>query len=81
MTYWNNFNSHARVGRDTRFRIFLHQNVISTHTPAWGVTMAVIRMERTNDDFNSHARVGRDLKPCKPKIARYSFQLIRPRGA
>ena len=32
------FNSHARVGRDTSLLIFFLHLLISTHTPAWGVT-------------------------------------------
>ena len=34
----DNFNSHARVGRDQIFRRFRVGSSISTHTPAWGVT-------------------------------------------
>ena len=58
--FWN-FNSHARVGRDRAALSVRHKLVISTHTPAWGVT------EESHDvlsyffDFNSHARVGRDF--------------------
>ena len=35
--------------------------VISTHTPAWGVTRANVRQRVPRTDFNSHARVGRDM--------------------
>ena len=33
-----NFNSHARVGRDAIAKAFFDVMEISTHTPAWGVT-------------------------------------------
>ena len=33
-----NFNSHARVGRDSFHLHLAHTPTISTHTPAWGVT-------------------------------------------
>ena len=33
-----NFNSHARVGRDLFLGIQIVNMLISTHTPAWGVT-------------------------------------------
>ena len=34
----NNFNSHARVGRDPLIYELRMNGKISTHTPAWGVT-------------------------------------------
>ena len=36
------FNSHARVGRDTMPRSMFVEQIISTHTPAWGVTLDVV---------------------------------------
>ena len=33
------FNSHARVGRDKVAKTLDKHNLISTHTPAWGVTI------------------------------------------
>ena len=33
------FNSHARVGRDQQLLKSLNETCISTHTPAWGVTL------------------------------------------
>ena len=53
------FNSHARVGRDVNWMGDLFWMIISTHTPAWGVT-ATRYATRAQNDFNSHARVGRD---------------------
>ena len=43
--------------------IFRHilQYIISTHTPAWGVTLVVKSDQVVHANFNSHARVGRDL--------------------
>ena len=39
--YSADFNSHARVGRDFEHLVlFFYADVISTHTPAWGVTKA-----------------------------------------
>ena len=38
----SDFNSHARVGRDTRFHVSSPFIGISTHTPAWGVTLDVV---------------------------------------
>ena len=35
------FNSHARVGRDADRAGTSTQHVISTHTPAWGVTQII----------------------------------------
>ena len=35
---FQNFNSHARVGRDGLLRLQNSDAGISTHTPAWGVT-------------------------------------------
>ena len=35
------FNSHARVGRDVNWMGDLFWMIISTHTPAWGVTFCV----------------------------------------
>ena len=34
---------------------------ISTHTPAWGVTVCTVDFFVHRHNFNSHARVGRDL--------------------
>ena len=54
-----NFNSHARVGRDKDLTTAAAYTIISTHTPAWGVTLTdFVRV--FPPDFNSHARVGRD---------------------
>ena len=39
LTFSANFNSHARVGRDDITMIFSMMMKISTHTPAWGVTV------------------------------------------
>ncbi len=38
---------------------FAH-SLISTHTPAWGVTLGGSVNENRTTHFNSHARVGRD---------------------
>ena len=57
--FWN-FNSHARVGRDRAALSVRHKLVISTHTPAWGVTLPLPSAACHPDNFNSHARVGRD---------------------
>ena len=35
---------------------------ISTHTPAWGVTVYNMSYTSTEVNFNSHARVGRDAE-------------------
>ena len=35
--------------------------VISTHTPAWGVTYYLVADKIADSNFNSHARVGRDV--------------------
>ena len=56
-----NFNSHARVGRDLSVADFLDYWLISTHTPAWGVTISTTYVIGIIDYFNSHARVGRDV--------------------
>ena len=34
----SDFNSHARVGRDQILEVTAGTDIISTHTPAWGVT-------------------------------------------
>ena len=34
--------------------------MISTHTPAWGVTVGIVSNVMNLYHFNSHARVGRD---------------------
>ena len=54
------FNSHARVGRDPVVYRVLQFVIISTHTPAWGVTAYNVRRHLHCGNFNSHARVGRD---------------------
>ena len=36
------FNSHARVGRDVNWMGDLFWMIISTHTPAWGVTATTL---------------------------------------
>ena len=38
-----NFNSHARVGRDRMAQTVWTVKTISTHTPAWGVTLQTLR--------------------------------------
>ena len=59
--YCQNFNSHARVGRDAYVvHSWKNQDGISTHTPAWGVTWLSAALSRRLHYFNSHARVGRD---------------------
>ena len=56
-----NFNSHARVGRDGgAITTPGYVGDISTHTPAWGVTLLLRCSSRSTGNFNSHARVGRD---------------------
>ncbi len=54
------FNSHARVGRDIVSLSSLDVAEISTHTPAWGVTLRWVYRMHGRAYFNSHARVGRD---------------------
>ena len=57
---FQHFNSHARMGRDFSITVSCCYSIISTHTPAWGVTI----LDEINMpfviDFNSHARMGRD---------------------
>ena len=55
-----NFNSHARVGRDLADIRKKRCAKISTHTPAWGVTALMQNKATAILHFNSHARVGRD---------------------
>ena len=57
-----NFNSHARVGRDQVKNALKKILEISTHTPAWGVTIVLKFRAVQHANFNSHARVGRDKK-------------------
>ena len=53
------FNSHPRVGGDDYGDQRLRAESISTHTPAWGVTVtAFISVAKVY--FNSHPRVGGD---------------------
>ena len=60
LTVYLHFNSHARVGRDfVRCRLRMPP-WISTHTPAWGVTVCTVDFFVHRHNFNSHARVGRD---------------------
>ena len=57
----NNFNSHAREGRDengTKTNYTIRQ--ISTHTPVKGVTNLKALHKKYCLNFNSHAREGRD---------------------
>ena len=68
------FNPHARVGRDVH-SLFLTDKIqiISIHTPAWGVTQP-----RHNDCdrtryFNPHARVGRDYRRRERRRIYYHF--------
>ena len=76
-----NFNSHARVGRDPAPAPIRLPAAISTHTPAWGVTICMKIMTSIMMNFNSHARVGRDAFWWNPPMRRPRFQLTRPRGA
>ena len=76
------FNSHARVGRDP-FSVFAIRCMvrISTHTPAWGVTLFQRFVGCGILHFNSHARVGRDVTGSPIRLIIALFQLTRPRGA
>ena len=53
------FYSHAREGRDPKSMVNLFWFIISTHTPARGVTLQRQRVAM-NCNFYSHAREGRD---------------------
>ena len=48
------------MGRDLFSYSFFLFFKISTHTPAWGATMLMEILLRSELNFNSHARVGRD---------------------
>ena len=48
------------MGRDHESGVRISLCVISTHTPAWGVTFRAIALMEEYTDFNSHARMGRD---------------------
>ena len=55
-----NFYSHAREGRDIGMDENIAQEIISTHTPARGVTWKRSMMRLIIMHFYSHAREGRD---------------------
>ena len=76
------FYSHAREGRDMkRTRKNNIDYMISTHTPARGVTRTVKPNERNSFYFYSHAREGRDDYLGVHPPASATFLLTRPRGA
>ena len=37
-SFWDSFNSHARMGRDIDYGVFQIDRRVSIHTPAWGAT-------------------------------------------
>ena len=74
-----NFYSHALVGRDTAELIKSMVEVISTHTPSWGVTGSDFQGYRHGAHFYSHALVGRDdflISICKFFEDFYSHALV-----
>ena len=68
-----NFNSHARVGRDFEDAGVETVRIISTHTPAWGVTLPSSVPVSCGTYFNSHARVGRDHLRRLPEPPQIDF--------
>ena len=56
---FDDFNSHARVGRDYVKKELLCYNEISTHTPAWGVTQ----------DYNSDKAALEEFQLTRPRGA------------
>ena len=49
------------------------EKIISTHTPAWGVTAKSFIDSVLHSDFNSHARVGRDVLPDLTEPSQINF--------
>ena len=73
----DDFNSHARVGRDgAKLHVYSLNNHFNSHARVGRDNICHVHMAIANN-FNSHARVGRDmtdkLNPIEQK-----FQLTRP---
>ena len=74
------FNSHARVGRDRNAGVIEEPEMISTHTPAWGVTFltSVLVKEYT---ISTHTPAWGVTLGLRLSEILGLFQLTRPRGA
>jgi len=69
------------AGRDGNCGIPAVMNVISTHSPSRGVTLAIAAAVGLFLYFNSHALAGRDVILRHKTTLKTKFQLTRPRGA
>ena len=69
-----NFNSHARVGRDACLLRTKPQCQISTHTPAWGVTIAPNQQKALQNQISTHTPAwGVTFDAIYPSIASPNF--------
>ena len=65
-----NFNSHARVGRDfARLYLSLTSHDFNSHARVGRDGVIVPPQGAHHGDFNSHARVGRDCPICVSGMA------------
>ena len=74
------FNPHSRVGSDAHKLRISMQTFVSIHTPAWGVTSAILDTDHPLQRFNPHSRVGSDLSSLNSYIGQCKFQSTLPRG-
>ena len=74
------FNSHARVGRDMQISSLTALHSISTHTPAWGVTVISLSLF-VELMISTHTPAWGVTVAFSGAEAVVQFQLTRPRGA
>ena len=74
----DNFNSHARVGRDEYKSITVFTRCNFNSHARVGRDGMIWLLFGNEMDFNSHARVGRDLFSFPFSTMEFLFQLTRP---